>query len=240
MRSQISTYVISSLVTAPISAQLATLADIYLELSVKSADDLDSWIQSEIAANSAVISRYCNRVFGLATWQDQIRLQRGIWGEGTRGGASPLMVKHWPLVAVTSISETIAGVTTQLVAGTDYEVETGSMLPGDENPGRIWRLNENGNPRDWSPCKIVIVYEAGYSLPNDPMPAPAPTLPADVEKACIKLVTKSYWTRGQNPALKVRDQAGNRQEFWIPNTPDGYLTPDIEELLKPYRVPVFA
>src|SRR5271167_424383 len=218
MQSQTSAYVINSLIAAPQSALLTSLGNVKDELDIPLTDTsndtrLTRWITEE----SAAISRYCNRIFGLATWQDEFRPQHGVRGEGTKAAVNPLKLTKFPLaagavlfsgntqqnnlyitgipstaglyagmpvfgagvqdlqsnssspppvfgagipvgttistvnpssivlsklcsVAQTGLSftaglcvqETIAGQTSQLIAGTDFEVDTGSLLPGDE------------------------------------------------------------------------------------------------------------
>ena len=187
MQGQTSSYVLTTLQAAPSSAMLTTLANVKDELSITDATH-DAFLTRAITQASALIARYCNRVFGVATWQDEFRPQRGVSGEGVRAANNPLTLARWPLVSVTSVVETVAGVPTPLVAGTDFEIDQGSLLPGDEGASRLYRLNEIGNPRTWPAAQIVVVYHAGYALPNDT----DPNMPADLEDATLRLVTGRF------------------------------------------------
>lgn len=307
MQGQTASYVITMLVTKPNSNTLSTLTNTKTELGIASGDTTnDAWLTTALNQVSSAIARYCNRVFGAATWQDEFRPASGVWGDGVRARSNPLMLTKWPLssavvsftgntygtnlvdgiadtsklaqgnlvggpgiVAGTtiaappgansitlsqattttatavalntgiSVAETIAGTTNGLTAGIDYEVDAGSLLPGDEGPARLWRLNEQGNPRTWAAAKIVVVYPAGYSLPNDA----SPNMPSDLEDACLRLVTQRFKAKGRDPMLRSQGEPGlGQQQFWVGTLPgqNGVMPPEIEALVNPYRVPVTA
>jgi len=307
MQGQTASYVITSLVTAPISAALTTLANIKDDLDIEE-DDNDARLTRYIGEESAGIARYCNRIFGLATWQDEFRPQRGVWGEGVRAANNPLKLTRWPLVsavvsftgnthsstlvdgiasttgllagqpvfgtgipsgttiktvmpyavllsapatsAVSAVSltagmsviETVAGVDTQLVQGTDFEVDLGSRLPGDDGVGAIYRLNQLGNPRTWSASKVTVIYQAGYTLPAD-IPQCGVALPQDLQRVCDRLVVARYSARDRDPLLRAQEQPGlGRTEYWIGASPgqSGPYPNDITAVLDKYRTPVFA
>lgn len=238
MQGQTSGYVLTTVVAPPASSGLTTLANVKDELKITDTEN-DSFLNRAIPQASAAIARYCNRVFGKATWQDEFRLQRGIWGEGVKASNNPLTLARVPLVSVTSVVETVAGVDTTLVAGTDFEIEQASLLPGDEGAARLYRLNQLGNPRTWPSAKVVVVYVAGYALPGDT----SPNMPPDLEDACLRLVTARFKARGRDPMLKSEGEPGlGQQQYWVGPTPgqDGALPPEIEALVDPYRVPVTA
>lgn len=172
MQGQTRGYVLTTLVTAPILSRMVPLfgwKDDYQIIGESNTPDYsqDAFSLRTIDRCCAAASRYCNRIFGLATWQDEFRPQHGVWGEGTRAQTNPLVLTRWPLVSVTSVVETVNGTSTTLVQGTDFEVDTGSLLPGDEGSARLFRLNEQGNPRTWPAAQIVVIYQAGYVLPVD-------------------------------------------------------------------------
>lgn len=312
MQGHTSSYVITTLVTPPASTGLTSLGAIRDELTFK-ADDTsnDAWFTNRaIPQASADIARYCNRVFGRSTWQDEFRPQRGVWGEGVRSPNNPLTLAKWPVTAhitgftgntyagltkidglslsVTqplgtggqlisgpgivagttiafvyatsiqlsqpaiatatavnlntgiSVVESIAGVDTGLTANIDFELEQGSLQVGDEGISRLYRLNEHGNPRTWPAAKITVVYQAGYSLPNDANP----NLPGDLEECCIRLVVNRFRSRGRDPTLMEQSQPGavGTQRWWIGATPGqkGALPPELEAMADRYRVPVIA
>lgn len=309
MQGQTSSYVLTTLVTAPASSALTTLANVKDELDIPSTDTSnDNRLTRFIAEESASIARYCNRIFGLATWQDEFRPQKGVRGEGVRAAANPLQLTRWPLttaavaftgnthsnllidsiastaglrpgmpvfglgvpvaaviasvmptgimlskpatvsalaVAITaglSVVETIGGTSTQLVAGIDFEVETGSLLAGDEGASQLYRLNQLGHPRTWPPGQIVVIYQAGYALPNDSNPV-TPVLPADLSSVCIRLVVWRFRARGRDPMLRAKTQPNlGAEQYWVGATPGqrGPYPNDIMSVLDNYRTPVVA
>lgn len=151
------------------------------------------------------------------------------------------------LTAGLNVVETIAGVATTLVYGTDFEIDAGSLMPGDEGPARLFRLDTEGSPRRWPATKIAVVYQAGYSLPGDAATNAAAgtgyNLPTDIEQACLRLVTARLRAAARDPMLVSRDQpnVGN-ERYWVGNAPGqtGQFPPEIERSLDRYRVPVVA
>lgn len=100
MQGQTASYVLTTLVAAPASAGLTTLANVKDELDLPTGDTSnDARLTRFITEESASIARHCNRIFGLATWQDEFRPQRGVRGEGVRAAANPLKLTRWPLTA---------------------------------------------------------------------------------------------------------------------------------------------
>jgi hypothetical protein len=326
MQGQTASYVLKTLLSAPASAGLTTLANVKDELNITD-DSNDTSLTRFIAEESAAISRYCNRIFGLATWQDEFRPQRGVRGEGVRGASNPLKLSRWPLAtnamsfvgnttqnnlvisgivstaglyagmpvfgsgvqdvqatsaqtstlasgvpsgatistvnptsvvlsapvtvsqtqatftAGLSVQETVAGQTSQLVVGNDFEVDSGSLLPGDEGNAMLYRLNEFGRPRTWPPGRIVVVYQAGYALPNDDYGSNVATLPSDLETACIRLVVGRFRARGRDPMLRSKNQPTiGGEQYWVGATPGqtGPYPNDIMAILNAYRTPVTA
>lgn len=238
MQSQTASYVITTLVTPPATSALTTLEAVKLKMRKSETAD-DPFFAAAIVQQSAVIARYCNRVFGRATWQDEFRPQRGIGGEGVRAAVNPLVLTRVPLVSVTSVVETIAGTATTLVAGTDYEIDAGSLLPGDEGASRLFRLNDNGNPRTWPAAQITVVYVAGYALPEDA----SPNLPPELQLAADRLVVMEYHGAGRDPMLRSEGEPGlGQRQYWVGPTPGqtGSLPPEVQSLVDRYRQPVVA
>jgi hypothetical protein len=154
------------------------------------------------------------------------------------GGRNPLMLKVFPLIAVTSVTLIAPdGTTIALSQGTDFEI--------NPDTGMIYRLDDiYQQPRDWSPMQTVVVYQAGYLLPNQTAsnyPATAQTVPDDLEDAVGRMIYSRYVERSRDPFLKrVEDPRVGVKEYWIGGTPgqDGALTDDIREILDKYRVPM--
>lgn len=308
MHGQTSSYVLTTLVIAPSSSNLTTLEAVRDELALGENDTgNDNWFSKRaIPQASADIARYCNRVFGLATWRDEFRPQRGIWGEGTRNRNNPLMLTKFPVNAniVTftgnthstdvidgvspsidqsfqgalvsgpgipvgttiafgfgtsvrlsqaatetssdvkfstgiSVAETVSGVSKGLTAGVDFDVEVGALTAGDEGAGRVYRIDHHGSPRTWPDSKIIVVYQSGYSLPDDD----DPNLPDDLQECCIRLVTARFRAKGRDPLLVERSQPNiGTERYWVGGSPGqrSTLPPDLEAIASNYRVPVVA
>lgn len=98
MLSQTQSYVLSTLITPPTTGDLALLANVKDEMDITDSSQ-DARIRRLIAEESAGVAGHCHRVFGLATWVDQFRPQKGIWGEGVKAANNPLMASKWPLIA---------------------------------------------------------------------------------------------------------------------------------------------
>lgn len=143
-----------------------------------------------------------------------------------------------------SITETHANVVTGLTAGVDFEIDAGSLLPGDEGASCLYRLDQNQNPRTWPACQIMVVYQAGYALPNDSSPPVATTpIPSNLEGVCIRLVVWRFNAKGRDPMLRARTMptAGSEQ-YWVGATP-GNTSPypnEIMSILNNFRTPVIA
>ena len=85
-----------------------------------------------------------------------------------------------PVTAITSIVED--GVT--LAADTDYKLVGGGMV----------RRFSDGAPYDWSTGKIVVVYAAGWSLPDG--------VPPDLEEQVIEQVKTNYLGADRDNAIR--------------------------------------
>jgi hypothetical protein len=316
MQGQIRSYVLTTLVTAPSSGNLTTLANARDDLDIDDPNDTsnDARLTRYITEESSVIASYCNRVFGLATWQDEFRPQRGVWGEGVGGAVNPLKLTRWPLAVnviaftgnthssalvdglsstsglvtgqlvsgpgiaagttITSVNtgafslqlsapalatasvvslstgisvvESIAGTDTGLTAGVDFEIATGTGLPGDEGISALYRLNNQGNPKTWPAAKIVVVYQAGYLLPQQSGSNlnGAQTVPPDLEGVCLRIVADRFRSKARDPMLVERNQGAalGSERYWVGSMPgqSGPYPNEIMSKLDSYRTPVTA
>lgn len=106
MQGQTPSYVLTTLLVPPAGRELVTLDAVREELSMlplapgaQQTQPSDQLMRRLIRQCSAAIERHCNRTFGLAVWQDEWRLARGIGGEGVREANNPLKLGQWPLAA---------------------------------------------------------------------------------------------------------------------------------------------
>jgi len=222
------TYTITSVVTPFTgSNDLTCLLNVKADLSLdgwKPVDDI--YLTRQIAQASQSVRNYCNREFAQQTYQDLVRPQRDARPWFLPAKTSSYMVKNLPLVSVTSVTEN--GVL--LTANVDYEVNLQSSS--------IYRLDSNGNPRQWDTYPLIIVYVAGFTL----APATSPTLPADLEDAVIRMIKGKWFDRNRDMRLKSQEIAGvGKEEYWISQNPDeGNMTPDVTDILDNYRPPTVA
>lgn len=207
---------ILTVTAAATSYDLTSLTNVKAELGISDGAS-DTILGLYISGSSQAAMQYCNRVFAVETVSEQFL--SGHSQRLFRGGVTPLQLARWPLVSVTSVTENAV----LLVESTDYLI--------DKTNGQLTRLDSGGFPCVWSPLPLTVVYVAGYSA-----------IPADLEDAAIRMVTKRYRAKGRDPNLKQRTTPGVlEQQWWIATGAEaGNLTPDIADILDNYRVPVIA
>lgn len=204
--------------TALQNYDLTTIDEVKDELSILD-NSKDATLKRYITSASAAASKYCNRTFQSEELQDEFWPDREKFQYTLPGRVDVLQLSRWPVESpIISVVEN--GVT--LVEGTDFRV--------NYDNGTLIRLDDlNTYPRAWAAWPIVAVYVGGYS-----------EIPYDIEDAVIRMVTKRYVARGRDPALKQESIPGVREvQYWIATGADaGNMTPDITDVLEPYRVPV--
>ena len=222
--------IISTVLTAASSYDLTTLANIKDDLAIPSTDtSSDATLARFITEQSVLVAQYCNRVFPIETIQDVIYPDRDPYPYQVTGMLSELQLSRWPIVAVTSVTDTVAvGVANTLVSGTDYQV--------DAVRGWLTKIDPNtGYPTGWSPDQYTIEYTAGYFEAGSGNPPP------DLEMAVLRLVTARYKARGRDPFLRSQGEPGvGNEQYWIGALPGqtGPFPPDIAAVLEKYRVPL--
>lgn len=209
---------ILTVTNAASSRDLTTLANVKAELDVTDGAS-NIILQRYISSASLAASQYCNRIFPVETVSEKFLFPE-YWNRMVREGVKPLQLSRWPIVAVTSVTENAI----LLVENTDYLV--------DKANGQLTRLDSSAYPRSWSPLPLVVAYSAGYA-----------TIPADLEDAVIRMVTKRFRAKGRDATLKSESLPGVRDvTYWIATgSAAGNMTPDVADILeKNYRVPVTA
>ena len=216
--------IVSTVLVPAASYDLTTLATIKDDLAIPAADtSSDTTLARFITEQSALVAQYCNRVFPVETVRDTFFLDRDPYPYQVAGMQSDLQLTRWPVVAVTSVVETIAlGITNTLTEGTDFITDPAN--------GWLTRLDPNtGAPAGWSPNQYTVQYQAGLTNP-----------PADLEMAVLRLVTARFKARGRDPSLRSQGEPGVGQEqYWVGAMPGqtGPFPPDISAVLEKYRVP---
>jgi hypothetical protein len=222
--------IISTVLTAASSYDLTTLENIKDDLAIPGTDvSSDATLARFITEQSALVAQYCNRVFPVETVQDVIYPNRDPYPYQVTGILSELQLSRWPIVAVTSVTDTVAvGIVNTLVAGTDFVV--------DEPHGWLTKIDPNtGYPTGWSPDQYTVQYQAGYFEAGSGIP------PADLEMAVLRLVTARFKARGRDPFLKSQGEPNiGTEQYWVGAMPGqtGAFPPDIAAALEKYRVPL--
>lgn len=200
-----------TVVTPAASMALTTLEAVKAELSLSGTGD-DAWLTDTIARASAIIARWCGRVFALETVQETYRIDRAT---------DLLVLSRWPVAAVVSI---VAG--GAWLAADGWEVDAAN--------GDLYRLGVGDQRKVWPIGKTVVTYSAGFILPG----AEGCDLPADIEAACIALCVRAFPAKGRDPALRSYENPDvEKYSFVDPDkllTVDGLPT-DVAERLRPYR-----
>jgi len=152
----LSTDVVTTVLAPAATYNLTDLATVRIELSIKATDTSnDAWLAGAIARMSQAVMTYTNRVFAPETVQDVIDIRR--WRSRVPLDATALQLSRWPILAVTSVIQTLEdGATTLvLVAGTDFRI--------DAKNGRLIRLDSTtGREKIWEPFLVVAIYSAGF------------------------------------------------------------------------------
>jgi hypothetical protein len=208
---------ILTVTSAASSYDLTTRANVKAELNITDGAS-DTILDLYISGASQAAAQFCNRTFPVETVSQQFL--PGPHDRFVCNGVTPLQLSRWPLITVSSVTENSVA----LVVDVDYLV--------DAKNGQLTRIDSsNGFPRVWPNLPIVVAYSAGYA-----------TIPADLEDAIIRMVTKRWSAKGRDAALISENIPGVRDARWWIATGNeaGNLSPDIADLLDQYRVPVTA
>ena len=208
--------IITTVVTAADSYALASLADVKTELGITDTS-ADTLLTRYLNGTSAAIANYCNRKFVVETVKDEIWPDREWYSFQVMGQLSDLQLTRWPVGTISAITEN----GDDLVDGTDYRV--------DYDSGILTRLDGNLYPKPWLAWPVSVTYTAGFA-----------TIPYDVADAAIRMTKARYLSQGRDPFLKQENIPGVREySLWVPTGKDaGNMTPDVEDLLENYRLPL--
>lgn len=170
----------------------------------------DTFLDFYIPYASAVIENYCNRVFGEATYADEISD-----GDGSR----TLLTRQWPIIAVTSLYDDTGRTwgSASLIATTDYVVD---KRLGLIKLDKLKFFKGVGN--------VKVTYSAGYKLPGV-TGGSGDLLPGELEDVCIKLMAKAHKDRGSVIGLASINFEGGTKSFMTD------LPLDIQRVLQRYR-----
>jgi hypothetical protein len=221
--------VITTVTAASNSFKLTTVLNIRADLGLTDTSVTDDYLDRLANQNSRAASQYCNREFALQGYRDTIRSLASCSGTYPEQPEAIMLAKS-PLVSVTTVTED----GTLLTAVTDYETDLAT--------GFVYRLDSGGRRISWPFLDLVFDYKAGWTLPEQTLPAgganPLVDNAPDLEDAVIRMVKGQYHARGREPSLMQQDtpNVGSRR-WWVGADS---ITPDIAGILDNYRIPAFA
>lgn len=197
-------------VTTPATERdLCTLAAVKLDLGI-TASTFDAELAQRIAQASAMIETHCRRVFARETVQEVFRDVEDY----------RLSLTRFPISSITSV--TVDG---EALPSGDYEM--------DAEAGALFRLSDDARVA-FRAVKVTVVYTAGYVLPD----TANPTLPADVQRACVLAATTAYLGKGRDLTIRSESAQDVGQVSYLdPREGMEALPPQVAGLLAPYRMP---
>lgn len=171
-------YRITRVVTPAASMALVSLDAAKLALGIDAANtSQDAALTAQIESVSLAICNWCDRIFAVQTYRDQLRGACGNYGEALVTRQYPIVVDDGgvPLVAVAE----------------DGGAVDAAMLEVFPEQGAVYRLDASMVPSAWGSALIVVDYTAGFE-----------TIPAPVQGACLEWLTARHNAIGHDPALR--------------------------------------
>jgi hypothetical protein len=201
---------IVSIVGPAASQGLTTVAAVRAELGAAGTGVTDAVLARLIADASAAIRTFCGRVLAQESLVETIR---------RTGRRQPeiLALSRAPVVSIASIVE-------------DGVVLAADQWEHDADRGFVYRLA--GDARTWwAGARMVVTYVAGWTLPG----AAAPTLPADIQRACHIIVASWVHALDRDTMLRSESVDGVGAQSWLdPRAKDGGLPPQAAGLLEQF------
>lgn len=180
--------VLTTVVTPASTYNLIDLATLKTLLGV-SGTASDAYLTALIPIVSTRIAQYCNRVLPAEAVIDQFWAQRDGFPIANRGAAPPVQLTRYPVQTLTSVVETVAGLPTTLVQGTDFNL--------DPVKAQLTRLDFSGYPVKWQPNLIAVTYTGGLS-----------PIPPDIAFAAAAWIQAMRSAQGRDPALRSQTSPG--------------------------------
>jgi hypothetical protein len=165
----------------------------------------DAALQAAITHQSRIIAEYCNRRFGLAEALETFTFDR----YENMPARQALTLSLYPVVEIIEISA--AGAT-----AADYNFDPAS--------GRLWMDG------CWAETVVAVLYSGGYDLPEQ--------APARLQQAVIKAVNDGRTTGSRDPGIREVQHGDTRVAYFTPSlstASSGYLSAEVENLIKPFR-----
>jgi hypothetical protein len=208
-------YRITRIVTPAESLDLISVDQAKAALGIPATDtSKDAQIQQHITASSVAINNWCDRVFVVQVYRDQLRNACGDWGE-------PLVTRQYPFVVDDS------GVPLVTVTEDSVALDT-TLMETDADFGRLYRLDDAGSIASWSSPLLVVDYTAGFN-----------PIPPDVQGACLEWVMIRYRTAGRDPTLQsetIPDLISQTYGAGYSASGASAVPPTVRDWLMPYKV----
>jgi hypothetical protein len=188
-------YRISRVTTPATSLALVTLDQAKAALGIDPADtSQDAALQQQIDSVSQAINNYCDRVFVVQSYRDQVRGACGRWGE-------PLVTRQYPIVLDPGGVPLVAVVD-------DGAALDPTLLEVYPETGSLYRLDAASlDPSVWASPLLVVDYTAGF----DP-------IPADVQSAALEYLAARWFAVATRRCAPSRSPTSSRTSI-IPTPP---------------------
>jgi len=205
-------YRITSVVTPATSMALVSVDDAKDALGIPAADtSQDAILARQIDAVSMAINNYCDRIFAVQTYRDQLRNACGGYGE-------PVVTRQYPII----VDDT-------LVITQDGGALDPTLFEVYPETGALYRLDSTSMAIAWGAALLVVDYTAGFA-----------TIPADVQAAAFDLLAVRWFAIGQDPALRSETIPDVITQVYGGDTGAGTsfgsITAGARDLLAPYRI----
>jgi hypothetical protein len=206
-------YRISRVIVPATSYALVTIDQAKQSLKIPLDDtSQDAAVQAQVDHVSAAVARYCDRVFVVQTYRDQLRSVCSWlrYGEPLPTAQKPIAeAEGEPLITITQDGAELEA--------TVYEV--------DAERGLLYRLDSAGASAAWTGSTAILDYTAGY----DP-------IPDDVQAATLEWITARWSAQGKDPALRSETIPDVISQMWSSDAQTPSMPSGARELLAPYRV----
>lgn len=209
-------YRITRVVTPASSLALVTLDEAKAALKIPLADtSQDAALTQQIDAASAAVNNYCNRIFVVQAYQDQLRYVYNWLYAG-----EPLRTRQFPIVV--SGGDALVAV---FEDGASLDPAAWDVYPEE---GAIYRL-DGTTVTSWRGTTILVDYTAGF----DP-------IPPDVKGASLEWITARWFAAGRDPALRSESVPDLLTQGYAGDggagTSAGSIPPGAQQLLAPYKI----
>lgn len=170
---------------------LVSLADLKDYLGIDSGDtSQDTFLNSEIALFDSAVQNYCNRVFEVNTYTEE------IYRDDFDPSKNYHLLYHHPVVSVSSVTEKAPNQTDESLT---YRIErrTGKLVITNDDGAktRMWQNYYSG-------AYLEIVYDAGYL-----------SVPAEIKECIFQLIEQRFNRKQSGIALNF---GNNVQRISIP------------------------